>query len=92
VTVRQHTGIAALLLSAAMMNVAYSMLVPLVPELTGRFHLTALEVAAAFSGFALAKALAQPLGGMLGDRTARPQLLGCIGLSLTSATIVGLYL
>lgn len=87
---RQHTGIAALLLSAAMMNVAYTMLVPLVPELTGRFQMSALEVAAAFSGFALAKALAQPLGGILVDRTPRPQLLGFIGLCLTAATIVGL--
>jgi MFS family permease len=87
---RQHTGIAALLLSAAMMNVAYTMLVPLVPELTGRFQMSALEVAAAFSGFALAKALAQPLGGVLVDRTPRPQLLGFIGLSLNASTIVGL--
>jgi MFS family permease len=87
---RQNTGIAALLLSAAMMNVAYTMLVPLVPELTGRFQMSPLEVAAAFSGFALAKALAQPLGGILVDRTARPQLLGFIGLSLTAATVVGL--
>jgi DHA1 family multidrug resistance protein-like MFS transporter len=87
---RQNTGIAALLLSAAMMNVAYTMLVPLVPELTGRFQMSPLEVAAAFSGFALAKALAQPLGGILVDRTARPQLLGFVGLSLTAATVVGL--
>jgi MFS family permease len=87
---RQSTGIAALLLSAGMMNVAYTMLVPLVPELTGRFQMSPLEVAAAFSGFALAKALAQPLGGILVDRTARPQLLGFIGLSLTAATVVGL--
>lgn len=87
---RQSTGIGALLLAAAMMNVAYTMLVPLVPELTDRFQMSALEVAAAFSGFALAKALAQPLGGYLVDATARPRLLGAIGLSLTAATIVGL--
>jgi len=87
---RQRTGLAALLLSAAMMNVAYTMLVPLVPELTGRFDMSALSVAAAFSGFALAKAFGQPLGGVLVDRTPRPQVLGAIGLCLTAATVVGL--
>jgi MFS transporter, DHA1 family, multidrug resistance protein len=90
VTAPRQSGIAALLLSAAMMNVAYTMLVPLVPELTGRFQMSALEVAAAFSGFALAKALAQPIGGILVDRTPRPQLIGFIGLTLTAVTVVGL--
>lgn len=85
-----RTGIAALLLSAAMMNIAYTMLVPLVPVLTGRFQLSAVEVAAAFSGFALAKALAQPVGGVLVDRVRRASLLGLVGLGLTAATIVGL--
>ncbi len=85
-----RTGIAALLLSAAMMNIAYTMLVPLVPVLTGRFQLSAVEVAAAFSGFALAKALAQPVGGILVDRVRRASLLGLVGLGLTAATIVGL--
>jgi MFS family permease len=87
---RQFTGIGALLLAAAMMNVAYTMLVPLVPELTDRFRMSPLEIAAAFSGFALAKALAQPLGGYLVDATARPRLLGAVALCLTAATIVGL--
>jgi DHA1 family multidrug resistance protein-like MFS transporter len=82
--------IAVLMLSAAMMNVAYTMLIPLVPELTGRFHLSALQIAAAFSGFALAKALAQPIGGILVDRVARPPVLGCVGLCLTAVTIGGL--
>lgn len=86
----RRTGIAALLLSAAMMNIAYTMLVPLVPELTGRFHMSALEVAAAFSGFALTKALTQPVGGILVDRTPRPQLIGCVGMGLTAAAVVGL--
>jgi MFS transporter, DHA1 family, multidrug resistance protein len=85
-----RTGIAALLLSAAMMNIAYTMLVPLVPVLTGRFQLSAVEVAAAFSGFALAKAIAQPVGGVLVDRVRRASLLGLVGLGLTAATIVGL--
>jgi MFS family permease len=85
-----RTKIAVLMVSAAMMNVAYTMLIPLVPELTGRFHLSALRIAAAFSGFALAKALAQPIGGILVDRVARPPVLGCAGLCLTAATIGGL--
>ncbi|WP_410586134.1 MFS transporter [Amycolatopsis sp. lyj-23] len=89
-TTPRQSGIAALLLSAAMMNVAYTMLVPLVPELTGRFGMSPLEVAAAFSGFALAKALAQPVGGILVDRTSRPQFIGFIGLTLTAVTVVGL--
>lgn len=86
----RRTGIGALLLAAAMMNVAYTMLVPLVPELVSRFQMSALEVAAAFSGFALAKALAQPLGGVLVDATSRPRVLAMAGLGLTAATIVGL--
>ncbi|WP_410655367.1 MFS transporter [Amycolatopsis sp. lyj-112] len=89
-TSSKRTGIAALLLSAAMMNVAYTMLVPLVPELTGRFQMSALEVAAAFSGFALAKALTQPIGGILVDRTVRPQLIGFIGMMMTAVTVFGL--
>ncbi|MEA5366505.1 MFS transporter [Amycolatopsis sp., V23-08] len=89
-TAPRQSGIAALLLSAGMMNVAYTMLVPLVPELTGRFQMSALEVAAAFSGFALAKALAQPIGGILVDRASRPQVIGFVGLTLTAVTVVGL--
>jgi DHA1 family multidrug resistance protein-like MFS transporter len=90
VTTGRNTGIAALLLSAAMMNIAYTMLVPLVPELTGRFQMSALEVAAAFSGFAVAKALTQPIGGILVDRTPRPQLIGFIGMGMTAAAVLGL--
>lgn len=89
-TTGKRTGIAALLLSAVMMNIAYTMLVPLVPELTGRFQMSALEVAAAFSGFAVAKALTQPIGGILVDRTPRPQLMGFIGMSMTAAAVLGL--
>lgn len=89
-TSSKQTGIAALLLSAAMMNVAYTMLVPLVPELTDRFQMSTLEVAAAFSGFALAKALTQPIGGILVDRTLRPQLIGFVGMSMTAVTVLGL--
>jgi MFS family permease len=86
----ERARIAVLLGSAAMMNVAYTMLIPLVPELTSRFHLSAVEIAAAFSGFALAKALAQPIGGILVDRVRRPPVLGCVGLGLTALTIAGL--
>lgn len=89
-TTGKRTGIAALLLSAVMMNIAYTMLVPLVPELTGRFQMSALEVAAAFSGFAVAKALTQPIGGILVDRTPRPQLIGFLGMSMTAAAVLGL--
>ncbi|MCW3819865.1 MFS transporter [Micromonospora sp. DR5-3] len=89
-TTDKRTGIAALLLSAVMMNIAYTMLVPLVPELTGRFQMSALEVAAAFSGFAVAKALTQPIGGILVDRTLRPQLIGFFGMSMTAAAVLGL--
>ncbi|MEV6694588.1 MFS transporter [Micromonospora sp. NPDC051196] len=89
-TTGKRSGIAALLLSAVMMNIAYTMLVPLVPELTGRFQMSALEVAAAFSGFAVAKALTQPIGGILVDRTRRPQLMGFIGMTMTAAAVLGL--
>jgi MFS transporter, DHA1 family, multidrug resistance protein len=82
--------VAALLLGVAMMNVAYTMLIPLVPELTGRFGLSALGVAAAFSGFAMAKALAQPVGGVLVDRVARLSVLASVGLCVTAGAIVGL--
>ncbi|SDH50319.1 Sugar phosphate permease [Actinokineospora alba] len=82
--------VAALLLSAAMMNVAYTVLIPLVPTLSERFHLSPFEIAAAFGGFALAKALAQPLGGILVDRVANPALLGFLGLGITAGSIAGL--
>ena len=49
-----------------------------------------LDGEAAFSGFALAKALAQPVGGVLVDRVRRASLLGLFGRCLTAATIVGL--
>jgi DHA1 family multidrug resistance protein-like MFS transporter len=90
VTTGIRAKIAALLLSAAMMNVAYTVLIPLVPALSDRFHLSPFEIAAAFGGFALAKALAQPLGGILVDRVDNPALLGFVGLGMTAGSIVGL--
>ncbi|GAA4432125.1 hypothetical protein GCM10023148_37450 [Actinokineospora soli] len=85
-----RSRIAALLLTAAMMNVAYTVLIPLVPVLTDKFGLTPFEIAAAFGGFALAKALAQPLGGVLVDRTSRPSVVGFVGLTMTAVSIAGL--
>ncbi|WP_328610661.1 MFS transporter [Amycolatopsis sp. NBC_00345] len=89
-TPRSRTSLFALLLAAAMMNVAYTMLIPLVPELTGRFGLSPFTLAAAFSGFAFAKALAQPVGGLLVDKVTRLALLGVVGLFATAGSIVGL--
>lgn len=87
---RARIGVAALLLAIAMTNVAYTMLIALVPELTGRFGMSTLAVAAAFSGFALAKAVAQPVGGVLGDRLPRPPVLAFALQCLTAGAVFGL--
>jgi MFS family permease len=87
---RGRIGVVALLASVAMTNVAYTMLIPLVPELVDRFKLSTLGVAAAFGGFALAKAVAQPFGGIVVDRLPRLATLAGGGLLLTAMTIAGL--
>ncbi|MBM9440146.1 MFS transporter [Streptomyces bryophytorum] len=49
-------------------NASYTVLIPFVPELMLRAHLTGTGVALAFALFAGAKALCQPLGGAWCDR------------------------
>lgn len=83
---------AAVLAASAITNIAYTMPVSLVPVLTQRFAMSALAVSATFGGFALAKALAQPAGGALVDRTRRLPLLAASGLLVTAVTIGGLSL
>lgn len=68
---RNRQALVAVLVAAGTMNVAYTMLVPLVPDLTRRFGLAGLSIGLVFAGFALAKAAVQPLGGMLTDRWPR---------------------
>ena len=87
---RGRLGVVALLVSVAMTNVAYTTLIPLVPELVDRFKLSTMGVAAAFGGFALAKAVAQPVGGFVVDRLHRSATLAGCGLLLTAATTAGL--
>lgn len=76
---RDRPALVAVLIAAGTMNVAYTMLVPLVPELTHHFGLAGLALGLVFAGFALAKAAVQPLGGMLTDRW--PQRLTVLAAS-----------
>jgi DHA1 family multidrug resistance protein-like MFS transporter len=65
---RGRPALVAILVAAGITDIAYTMLVPLVPELTHRFGMNEPAVGVAFAGFAFAKALAQPAGGLLTDR------------------------
>lgn len=72
-----RVGVIALLAAAAVTNIAYTMLIPFVPLLRERFAMSYLAIGVAFGGFALTKALAQPLGGVLVDR------LGSVGVAVS---------
>jgi len=78
-----------LLIAAGIQNVAYTILIPFVPILQGRFHMTALAIGLAFAGFTAAKAVAQPFGGWLVDRFDA-RLAGTAGLLLAALATGGL--
>ncbi|MCK2215432.1 MFS transporter [Actinomadura sp. ATCC 31491] len=80
--------LAAVLVAAGIMNIAYTMLIPLVPELTGRLGMDAASVGLAFAGFALAKALTQPLGGLLADALPRRPAWAAAGWLVAAAAAV----
>lgn len=78
-----------LLIAAGIQNVAYTILIPFVPILQGRFHMTALAIGLAFASFTAAKAVAQPFGGWLVDRFDA-RLAGTAGLLLAALATGGL--
>jgi MFS transporter, DHA1 family, multidrug resistance protein len=78
-----------LLLAAGVFNLAYTMLVPLVAVLRGRFSMGPLAVGLAFGGFALTKALFQPVGGLVVDRF-RPLPTVVCGLLFVAVSLLGL--
>jgi MFS family permease len=83
----------AILVAAGITNIAYTMLVPLVPELTHRFGMTERAIGVAFAGFALTKALAQPVGGMFADRSPRRlTVLAVCWLTVAAAAIAAVGL
>lgn len=82
-------ALAALLAATAVANVAYTVLIPLVPVLEDRFGMSAFAVGLAFGLFAFGKAVLQPAGGWAADRwAARPVALA--GLTLAALAVLGL--
>lgn len=81
--------VASLLVAAAVTNVAYTILIPFVPFLAEELEMSSFAIGAAFGGFALTKALFQPLGGFLSDRVGAPTV-AVAGLLATAVATVGL--
>jgi MFS transporter, DHA1 family, multidrug resistance protein len=78
-----------LLLASGIFNLAYTMLIPLVQILRTRFTMEPWEIGLAFGGFALSKALLQPVGGFLVDRI-KPLPTAVGGLLLVAMSLTGL--
>ncbi len=76
-------AMAALLATASLQNVAYTILIPFVPTLRDEYGMSALMIGLAFSGFTAVKALIQPLGGWAADRYS-PRAVAVIGLLIAA--------
>ncbi|WP_414941764.1 MFS transporter [Amycolatopsis sp. cmx-11-51] len=77
----------ALLATASLQNVAYTILIPFVPTLRDDYGMSVLMIGLAFSGFTAVKALVQPLGGWAADRYS-PRAVAILGL-MTAAVATG---
>lgn len=66
--------IGALLAAALVTNIAYTILIPYVPHLEQDLGLDVVTIGGVFAGFALAKMLVQPIGGILVDRAEARQV------------------
>lgn len=78
---RLETG--ALLAAALVTNIAYTILIPYVPHLEQTLGLDVMTIGGVFAGFALAKMLFQPLGGILVDR-AEARRVAIAGLIISA--------
>jgi MFS family permease len=80
----------ALLAAALVTNIAYTILIPYVPHLERQLGLDVLTIGGIFAGFALAKMLFQPLGGILVDRAeARQVAIAGIFVSALATLFLG---
>lgn len=72
-------------------SMSAGIMVPLLSDQNGQFHWNIVTISAAISLYYLIGALTSPIAGMLGDRFgARPIMLGCGILYLTSMFLVGI--
>jgi len=78
-----------LLVVVCVQNIAYTVLIPLVPRLRTDFRMSVLAVALAFAGFTATKALSQPVGGWLSDRLG-PRRIGLAGLVVAAGSTLAL--
>jgi MFS family permease len=85
---RDRHALITLLATAGSVNVAYTALIPLVPDLRTAMDASLAVIGLSFTAFALARAVAQVLGGYLVDRlTARHVAVSA--LLLASVAIAG---
>jgi MFS family permease len=75
--------VGSLLAAVAATNVAYTILIPLVPTLSAQFGMSAFAIGLAFSGFAATKAISQPVGGWAVDRL-NARTIALTGMLLTA--------
>ncbi|AUX24485.1 uncharacterized protein SOCEGT47_050230 [Sorangium cellulosum] len=86
---RAGIQLGALLVAAALCNVAYTILIPFVPTLQHRFGMTPAAIGLTFGAFSATKALAQPLGGWTVDRLCA-RTVAVAGLLVSAAATAAL--
>lgn len=79
--------VVALLATAASVNVAYTALIPLVPHMRSEMGASLAVIALSFTLFALARSLAQVVGGHLVDRLGARRV--AVGALLLAAVAIG---
>ena len=80
---------AALFSAAVITNIAYTILIPFVPRIETRFGMDVMAIGAVFAGFALSKAVFQPVGGILVTRF-EARHVACGGLLVGAAATLAL--
>jgi MFS family permease len=80
---QKRLELGALLAAALVTNIAYTILIPYVPHLERNLGLDVMTIGGVFAGFALAKMLFQPFGGILVDR-AEARQVAIAGLMLSA--------
>ena len=72
---------AAILVAVISVNTAYTVLIPLVPQIERHAGLTESGISLVFAIYAGAKAVAQPLGGLWADRWPVSRVAETLGIS-----------